>query len=212
MADAERARSTVGGQVHGQVYCAGASRRARSRTLEAHVKIHSESRIPYPREQVFLAYRDRMAEIAEFIPDIKEIRVVTREESDGQVILHNEWVSDREVPRVVGKIIKPEHIHCVDFATWDYLGSCATWQLKTRASTEAVSCAGTTEVIADGDGCTVRLTGDLNIALKEIKGVPNFLAKRMAPQLEKFIVSLVTPNLQQVNRSIERFLDAEVGQ
>ena len=55
----------------------------------------------------------------------------------------------------------------------------------------------------------VRLTGDLQINVKEIPGVPSFLAKRLAPQVEKFIVSLITPNLEQVNKSIERFLDAE---
>lgn len=175
------------------------------------MQINSESRIPYPQEQVFLAYRDRMPEIAEFIPDIKEIKVVSREDGDGTVTLHNEWASDSEVPAVVSKIIKPEHLRWDDYATWHDDGCYAEWQLKTRAFTEAVTCSGRTEVVADGDGCIVRLKGDLTIELKEIKGVPSFLAKRLAPQVEKFIVALVTPNLKQVNASIERFLDSEAG-
>lgn len=175
------------------------------------MKINSEARIPYPREQVYLAYRDRMAEIAEFIPDIKEVKIVSREEGDGTVTLHNEWASDREVPSVVSKIIKPEHLRWDDYATWHNAAFYAQWEIKTRAFTDAVRCTGRTEVLEDGDSTVVRLTGDLSITLKEIPGVPSFLARRMAPQVEKFIVSLVTPNLQQVNRSIHRFLDSEAG-
>ncbi len=53
----------------------------------------------------------------------------------------------------------------------------------------------------------MRLTGTLVIDLKEIPGVPSFLGRRLAPQVERFIVSLITPNLEAVNTSIQRFLD-----
>ena len=96
-----------------------------------------------------------------------------------------------------------------DFAEWNDAESHVDWTIKTKAFTEAVTCNGRNEILADGDATVVRLTGELNIALKGIPGVPSFLAKRLAPQVEKFIVSLITPNLEKVNQSIERFLDAE---
>ena len=58
------------------------------------MQIYSESRIAYPREQVYLTYRDRMSEIAAFIPDVREIIVHAREDTDHGVKLHNEWISD----------------------------------------------------------------------------------------------------------------------
>ena len=51
------------------------------------------------------------------------------------------------------------------------------------------------------------LEGDLKIDLKKIPGVPRLLAGRMGPQVEKFIVSLISPNLQKVNDSLQRYLD-----
>ena len=174
------------------------------------MQILSESRIAYPREQVYLAYRDKLPDIAKFIPDIREITVHSREETGHGIKLHNEWVSDREVPAMVAKIIKPEHLRWDDYADWNDEGSHVDWVIKTRAFTDAVDCKGRNAIIAEGDKSTlVRLTGDLKINVRDIPGVPSFLAKRLAPQVEKFIVSLITPNLEQVNASIERYLDAE---
>jgi hypothetical protein len=51
------------------------------------------------------------------------------------------------------------------------------------------------------------LTGELHIQASKIPGVPRLLARQLAPQIEKFIVRLITPNLEQVNRSLGTFLD-----
>lgn len=174
------------------------------------MQILSESRIAYPREQVYLAYRDRLPEIANFIPDIREIIVHSKEATDKGIKLHNEWASDREIPSMVAKIIKPEHLRWDDYADWNDDASHVDWVIKTRAFTDAVTCSGRNSIVAESDGSTlVRLTGELTINVREIPSVPSFLAKRLAPQVEKFIVSLITPNLEQVNASIERFLDAQ---
>jgi hypothetical protein len=171
------------------------------------MEIRSESRIKYPRDQVYRAYRDRLPEIAKYIPDIKEIVVKRRDESADRVKLHNEWIADREIPGFAQAILKPEHLRWDDHAEWHDDEHYVAWTLKTRAFTDAVHCEGRNTFLEDGSGTRVVLTGDLTIDLKEIPGVPSFLAKRIAPQVEKFIVSLVTPNLERVNASIERFLD-----
>ena len=38
--------------------------------------------------------------------------------------------------------------------------------------------------------------------------VPRFLAGTLAPQVEKFVVVLVRPNLEQMNVSLGRYLDS----
>jgi len=38
-------------------------------------------------------------------------------------------------------------------------------------------------------------------------GVPKLVAKRITPVVEKFIVSMITPNLKKVNESLQTFLD-----
>ena len=172
------------------------------------MEIRSESRIRYPRDRVYRAYRDRLPEIAAFIPDIREIVVRSRQEVPGGIELHNEWVADREIPSFAQAFLKPEHLRWDDYARWHDAEHYVAWTLKTRAFTDAVKCSGRNTFYEDGGGTRVLLTGDLTIDLREIPGVPSFLAKRVAPQVEKFIVSLITPNLERVNASIERFLDA----
>ena len=173
------------------------------------MEIRSESRISYPRQRVYETYRDKLSEISAYMPDIKDIIVHSRAEADGQVKIHNEWISDREIPAVVAKIIKPEHLRWDDHATWHDDGFYVDWVIKTRAFTEAVTCSGRNAMIADGDNTIVRLTGDLKITVTKIPGVPSFLAKRLAPQVEKFIIGLITPNLKNTNKSLQDFLDAE---
>lgn len=174
------------------------------------MEIKSESLIAYPRDVVYRAYRDRLPEVAKFIPDVKQILVHKRMEEGKVVRLHNEWVSEREVPAFAQKFLKPEMLRWDDFATWDEAAWACDWRIKTRAFTDAVTCGGRNLFVEAGPNATrVILSGDLKIALKEIPGVPGFLASTIGPQVEKFIVSLITPNLMKVSESLGRFLDQE---
>lgn len=174
------------------------------------MEIKSESRIPYPRPVVYRAYRDHLSEVAAYIPDIREIVVHKRLEDGAVVRLHNEWISQTEVPAFAQRFLKPEMLRWDDYATWDEAAWACDWRIKTRVFTDAVTCGGRNTFVEDGPNATrVVLGGDLQIALKEIPGVPSFLASTLAPQVEKFIVSLITPNLQKVNGSLGQFLDAQ---
>jgi len=172
------------------------------------MRIESESLIRHPQPVVYGAYRDRLPEIAAYIPDVKEIRVEKREEQDGGVKIHNVWIADRDVPVFAKAFLKPEMLQWDDFADWKDDESRVYWTLKLRVFTDSVTCGGTNSFIAAGDGQTkVRLEGDLDIDVKNIPGVPKLLAGGIKPKIEKFIVSLITPNLKRVNESLQQFLD-----
>jgi hypothetical protein len=70
------------------------------------VKIQSESRIHHPLERVYSCYRDQLPEIAPYTPDIKEIVVHSREELEQGPKIHNEWIADRDLPKVESFIVK----------------------------------------------------------------------------------------------------------
>jgi hypothetical protein len=172
------------------------------------MRIHSESIIRHPQARVYAAYRDRLPEIAEYIPDVKEIVVESREEKDGVVKIHNVWIADREVPVFAKPFLKPEMMRWDDFAEWVDAKNMVRWNLKLRLFTDSVRCGGTNTFRAVDDKTTaVTLEGDLDIDLKTIPGVPNILAGGLKPKVEKFIVSLITPNLEKVNQSLQQFLD-----
>jgi hypothetical protein len=120
-------------------------------------------------------------------------------------------VSSRDVPSYAKSIIKPELLRWDDFATWNEAGGYCDWALKTRVFTDSFTCSGRNQFLEDSGGTRVLLTGQLQISMKDIPGVPRFLAGTLGPQVEKFITSLITPNLEQVNRSIERFMDEKAS-
>ncbi len=173
------------------------------------MRIHSVSVIRHPRARVYAAYRDELAAIAAYMPDIERIEIVDRKDDGPTVELHNVWVANREVPAFARKYVKPEMMRWDDYATWNGREHSCSWTLKTRMFTEAVTCGGRNTFEDLGDGTTrFTLTGDLTMDLRHIPGVPRLLASRLAPQVEKFVVALITPNLEKTNVALTRFLDA----
>lgn len=175
------------------------------------MKIESESLIAHPVEAVFEAYRDRLPEVVPYLDDIREIVVESRREGDGVVTLHNVWSSDKDIPAVASKFIKPEHLSWDDHAQWSVAETRCQWRIEPRAFQDAFRCSGTTTLIPEGDRTRVRLAGELTIDAAKVRGVPKFLAKTVGPQIEKFIVALIKPNLEKTNVAIGQFLDAQAG-
>ena len=174
------------------------------------MRIQSESTIQHPRDVAFAAYRDRLPEIAAYIPDIREIIVQAREEEGSVVSLHNEWFADTDIPKMVQSVVRPEMLRWDDFASWDSERFVCSWNLRVGAFTESVNCSGTNTFVAVGPTETrVILAGDLTLDLSNVRGVPRFMARKLGPQIERFIVAMITPNLEQVNQSLQAFLDAQ---
>jgi hypothetical protein len=170
------------------------------------MKIHSESRIRFPLAQVYATYRDRLPEIASYMPDIREIEVVRREARDKGPFLLNIWKAENRIPSVAQKVVKPEMLQWEDHADWDDANTHVDWRLVIPAFQDQVKCSGRNAFFADGDGTRVVLSGELEIDIKRIPGVPRLLAGRLKPQIEQFIIKLVQPNLEKVNGSLERFM------
>lgn len=175
------------------------------------MKIHSESLIGFPIELVYETYRDRLPEMVAYMPDVKKIEVLSRKDGEKGPLLHNRWHASTELPAVLKPVIKPEMMRWDDFATWDDQARHVDWRIELATMKEQVRCSGRNRFIAEGDSTRVILTGDLQIDLKKVPGVPGFMAGKIAPQVEKFIVMLITPNLQKVNSSLEDFLKAQKG-
>lgn len=172
------------------------------------MKFRSESVIAHPRAAVFSAFRDQLPDIASYLDDISEIRVVSRSEADGIVTLHNEWASNSEIPAVARSFIKPENLRWDDHAIWDASAWQCRYDIKTRAFVDAVTCVGTNTFVDEGETTRVVLEGEFTINVKKL-GIPSFIAGRVAPQIESFIIGMVKPNLEKTNAAVGRFLDAQ---
>jgi hypothetical protein len=173
------------------------------------MRIHSASFIHFPIDRVYATYRDRLPEVAAFMPDIREIEVVRRAETPRGPDILNIWKAENRVPSVAQKVVSPEMLQWEDHAEWDDGNTWVDWTLVIPAFRDQVRCSGRNRFEAHGPKTRVVLEGELDIDIQRIPGVPRLLAGRMKPQIEQFIIKLVQPNLEKVNGSLERFMDAE---
>ncbi|MEZ4269537.1 MAG: hypothetical protein R3F39_24520 [Myxococcota bacterium] len=61
--------------------------------------------------------------------------------------------------------------------------------------------------IQEPETTLVRISGDLEIFADKLPGVPSFIGKRIAPQVEKFVVNMITPNLVELAPGLQGYLD-----
>ena len=179
------------------------------------MKLEADARIAFPRELVFSTYRDRLPQLVPYLPDIKSITVQERvEDADGKpgvTRLLNLWEASTEVPKVAQGVIKPDMMAWLDHATWDQNAWTCDWRIETKMFTENVHCRGHNTYRAEGDETILEIRGELDVSLKGVPGVPKFLAGKVAPHIEKFIVNLLQPNLVSVADGLQAFLKEEQG-
>lgn len=172
------------------------------------MRIHSVSHIRHPLHRVYTAYRDELPRIAAFMPDIREIRVLSREDRPGGPKLLNEWHASTHIPAVAERFVSPEMLRWEDHASWVDDQNHVDWTLVIPAFRTQVRCAGRNAFFAEGNGTRVVLSGELEIAVDSLPGMPSFMARRLGPKVEAFIVQLITPNLEKVNVSLGQYLDS----
>ena len=174
------------------------------------MEIRSNDVVPYPVDDVLHTFRDRMPEITEFIRNVDRIVVEKREElGKGKVHLINHWYAVGEIPAVARAVVKPDMLSWRDDATWDEAERTATWKLETFFFRESVRCFGTTRFVPKGDSATeVRIEANLEIRLGELPMVPALLRKKVGAEIERFIASLIGPNLKNATIGVQKFLDA----
>lgn len=175
------------------------------------MELKADARIAFPRPEVFSTYRDRLPELVPYLPDVKQIQVLKREDEGGIVRMTNEWVASTQIPKVAQAVIKPEMLVWLDHAEWDAQAYTCDWRIETRMFTQQVRCQGHNTYIERDGGTELQIRGALDVDLKGVPGVPRFLAGRVAPHVERFVVEMLTPNLLSVAKGLEAFLRAESG-
>ena len=163
--------------------------------------------IPFSREQVFRTHRDRMADMVEYMPDIDTIEVVAREEDGDLVRLVNHWAAAQtEVPRIARAFIKPEMLRWVDTASWDQSRWRCEWNIELGFLPEAISCRGHNEFEELKGKTRITMNGELSVNTDKVPGVPKLLGRKMTPQIEKFVINLIEPNMRETNKVVARYL------
>ena len=154
--------------------------------------------------------RDNLVDLVDYLPNISKIEIAKREVPEPSVVtFENHWYAEATIPRLAQGFIKPEMLKWVDYAKWNEDGFTCDWKIETFFMREAVSCGGqNTFRVLNDNSMELTIAGDLSIDTKQVPGVPKLIAGKIKPQLEKFIIALITPNFHKINSGIEQFLAA----
>lgn len=177
------------------------------------MQFEKESKVTHPASTILEIMIDRMHEIVPFLPNVVAIDVQSRtEDEQGRPQIVRRWQGkDTSAPKGVRPFLKEEHMAWIDHALWIPAEHRVEWRLETVAMARLYECSGCNYFEPHPDdperATRIRITGDL-VVFPERLPVPKFLGKRLAPQIEKFVVNLITPNLTDVAVGLQGYLDS----
>jgi hypothetical protein len=176
------------------------------------MKLDTSVEIPFPRQRVFETYRDRLADLVPYLPNIRGIEVTSRKDEGAITRLVNHWRGGGEIPAVARSVISEKLLEWDDFATWDASAFRCEWRQTAPAFKEAMRSQGVNvfeELGADKTRLTI--TGSLEIDAGKIPGIPRFMGRVVGPAVEAFLVAAIKPNLVSVSKGVERYLREKGG-
>ena len=173
------------------------------------MRIDLSDPLPLSAEDVFHLIRDDMPSLVPYMEGADSITVTSRVESGDEVALINRWIGSMDtVPAAVKKFAKQDLISWDDHATWTTSTKSCRWRLQPLRNIGIFSCSGTTTVTPTGDTATLSMAIDLEIYPDRVPGVPKFLARRIRPQIEKFISGHLTKSMRNLALSIRAYAAA----
>ncbi|MEZ4219787.1 MAG: SRPBCC family protein [Polyangiaceae bacterium] len=171
------------------------------------MQLSADATLPFDRELVFRSYRDDLERLVDYLPNVRAIKVKSRDVGDGTVSFINEWHGGGEIPAAARVVLSESMLGWTDYATWNESDFSCEWRIETRSFTEAVRCQGRNRFLEVEGGTRLEIRGELEIDATKIKGVPRLLQGRVKQTVEDFLVKKITPNLLSVSDGLQRYLE-----
>jgi hypothetical protein len=174
------------------------------------MEIKTDVTLPFPRERVFVTYRDRLADLLPYLPNIRGLVMKSREEREGgDVHLVNVWEGGGEIPSVARGVINESMLKWTDHATWKKADFVCSWRTEVHAFPGALTSSGAHRFVEAGSGMRIEFRGDLTCDASRVPGVPRLLARTINGTIEKIFVGKIVENLVSVGKGIGKLLEKE---
>lgn len=178
------------------------------------MNFNEQNTLSHPALTVLDTMIHKMEDIVPFLPSVESIETLEKgEESDGKIRVVRRWQGTSDsAPAAIRGFLSREHLAWIDTAIWTPAEWKVDWTLSTSMS-KLYDCGGANYYEpepADPEGSTrMRITGELVVYPERLPGIPKFLARKFAPQVEKFVINLITPNLTDVAKGLQGYLDEQ---
>lgn len=173
------------------------------------MEIKTDVSLSFPRARIFKTYRDRLEDLAPHLPNIRGIKVSSREERPGEVVLVNEWMGGGDIPAVARAIVSESMLSWTDHATWKEASFTVEWRTVVHAFPGALESSGVNRFIETKAGAVIEFRGTLVCDASKVPGVPKLLARSLNGTIEKLFVGKIAENLVAVGRGVGKLLEME---
>lgn len=177
----------------------------------------ASTRIEHNADDIIALMMDRMEEIVPFLPSVDAIETLERETlPDGRVRIVRKWDGNSKgAPKVVRPFASKEVTSWHDIAVWTPSEYKIEWEFSNKYS-RFYECSGLTwyrpHPEAPETATELLIEGKLTIEPTKLPGIPTFLGKRLAPQIEKFVVRMVKPNITNVADGLAGYFGQWAGE
>jgi hypothetical protein len=175
------------------------------------MELRADAHIPFPRPIVFAAYRDKLAEMLPYLPNVRAIEIRKREDLGTTVKLLNYWKGGGDIPAAARAFVSEAMLSWLDYATWDETEFTCAWKIEPQAMTEAITCLGKNRFLEEDGKTKLEIRGELSVDAKKVKGVPGFLSGKVSRAVEDLLVSKIKPNLVSTAEGLTKYLEAHGG-
>lgn len=180
------------------------------------MRFQRSSKVTHPATVVLDIMMNRMHEVVPFMPNIESIELKKREDlDDGRVRIIRHWQGTADaLPSALRPFVPREALGWIDTAIWTPAEYKVDWTLTTNLS-KFYDCSGTNyfepHPKEPETATRIRITGHLEVHADKLPAVPSFLSSRLKPQVEKFVVDLLAPNLTETAEGLQTYLDETMG-
>jgi hypothetical protein len=172
------------------------------------VKFDADAIVPFPREQVFFAYRDDMPRAVLYMSGVNSIEVMETEDvSPGVRRYLKIWSGTGDIPAALKPFLPDGTLRWDDRVMWDQNTWSSSWTIRTHVFPDAISVTGTTALVEISGGRTrVELRGDFVVDARKLGNLPHIIAQPIARAAEAYLTRQITSNLATTSDAIARFL------
>lgn len=172
------------------------------------MKFDADAIVPFPRDQVFFAYRDDMPRAVLYMSAVNSIDVLESEEvSPGVRRYLKVWSGTGDIPTPLKPFLPDGTLRWDDRVTWDQNTWSSAWTIRTHVFEDAISVTGMTSLVEISGGRTrVELRGDFVVDSRKIANLPQIIAQPLARTAEAYLTRQITSNLASTSDAITRFL------
>ena len=164
--------------------------------------------ISAPIDRVYLLVRDQLCDIAEYLPNIDNIKQVSCKQDGAQVTqIVNHWQARAEIPKILNSFIKKELFSWEDRACWQNNQKSVEYELSSFYANDLYHAKGFNQFKSISSKETeLILKCEFEIYPEKIPGIPRLLVRKVKPMLNSLITKMLEPNIKSLAIGINSYI------